>query len=577
MSGNFGKRPNWLQIGILLFFTSVSVARIVLTYSVFNQTWDEPVHIASGMQWLQQGTYTYEELHPPLARIAVAIGPYLDGIRLKANDINPAALSAGGNAILAAHGTYIHNLALARLGVLPFLFLAIGIIWYWTRSLFDNWSAVAAVGLFTTLPPVLGHAGVATTDLALTATLTLALFAFVNWLDRPTTRNSLVLGLAAGLAILSKFTALLFLPVCGMAVLLCWLFTSPVTVLQRLQSVSLLLKQLLLAALLCAAVIFACYQFSFHPVTAVDSRPHQFLDHLFGHQERLHDAAYYLVENVPVPVPEFFNGINQARGRTTEPTSMYLLGEVQTRGWWYFFPVALGVKTPIAFLILTVVGAFGISNRWMEGGHDWRILAPLASAFMLLLVCLPTKFNIGLRHILPIYTLLSVIAGFGICSLWHSISTRWLGRILAIGLAGWILVSTSMAHPDYLAYFNEFVGDHPERILVDSDLDWGQDLLRLSKDLRSRGVTHIALAYNGTADLGQMNLPPFDLLAPCTPAAGWIAISLLKLQMSEPSIGCGGFSWLKAYKPVALVGKSIQLYCIPKTAEVTYSPSTLKR
>jgi hypothetical protein len=238
--------------------------------------------------------------------------------------------------------------------------------------------------------------------------------------------------------------------------------------------------------------------------------------------------------------------------------------------------VALVVKTPIPFLILMVIGALGVIRRWKKGGRDWQIFVPLGCALALLLVCLPTKFNIGLRHILPIYAFLSILAGLGITEMWQGARARRLARTLAVGLAAWMLVSTAWAHPDYLAYFNEFAGRHPERILVDSDLDWGQDLLRLSAVLHARGVPQVSIAYNGSADPSRMNLPPFEILAPCVPATGWIAVSLYKLQMSKPSIGCGGFSWLEAYQPVALIGKSIRLYWVPKTEGASTPVKTAK-
>lgn len=565
-----------LELAILVLFAAIAVAGVVSTYSVFNQTWDEPMHVASGMEWLQYGTYTYEDLHPPLARIAVAAGPYLSGIRLSKRDQKPEEKWTQGNELFAARGNYLHNLALARLGVLPFFFLALGIVWYWTRRLFGKWTAVAAAGLFTLLPPVLGHASLATTDLPLTATLVLALYAFTRWLERPATRQSLLLGMAAGLAILTKFSAVLFLPACCAAVLLCWLFARDKPTPRLRQGIMPRLKQLALATLILAAAVLACYRFSFDPMILPGERPHLFLDRLLGQQGRWHDLAYHLAETTPFPVPQFIHGISTATSRVSSPENMYLLGQVRTRGWWYFFPVALAVKTPIAFLILTMLGAVAVIRRWRKKGHDWQVLTPLAAALSLLLVCLPIKFNIGLRHILPIYAFLSMLAGFGLTELWHVARARWLGRVLAGGLAGWMVLSTGMAHPDYLAYFNEFADSHPERILVDSDLDWGQDLRRLSADLRTRGVTHVAIAYNGTADLSIMNLPSFKILAPCEHATGWIAVSLYKLQMSMPSVGCGGYSWLEAYEPAALIGKSIRLYRIPGTGEATTPLSTVK-
>ena len=72
------------------------------TYHVFNQTWDEPAHVAAGMQWLDRGRYTYEPLHPPLARVMVALGPRLAGSARPAS----ANVWLEGNAILYAGGRY---------------------------------------------------------------------------------------------------------------------------------------------------------------------------------------------------------------------------------------------------------------------------------------------------------------------------------------------------------------------------------------------------------------------------------------------------------------------------------------
>ena len=85
------------------------------------------------------------------------------------------------------------------------------------------------------------------------------------------------------------------------------------------------------------------------------------------------------------------------------------------------------------------------------------------------------------RHILIVYPLFSIAAGFGAVSLWHHTAHRRWARSATVLLLGWLVVTSVRAHPDYLPYFNELAGSQPERILVDSDLDWGQDLLRLGR------------------------------------------------------------------------------------------------
>ena len=140
--------------------------RIAATYPVFTQTWDEPAHIAAGLEWLQRGEYNFEPLHPPLARIAAAVGPYLAGARLTPDEPNPWVQV---NRILGAGAGYHRMLALARAANLGFFLIAGIAVFLLARRAAGPWPGVVAVLLFTTLPPVLAHAGFATTDLALAA------------------------------------------------------------------------------------------------------------------------------------------------------------------------------------------------------------------------------------------------------------------------------------------------------------------------------------------------------------------------------------------------------------------------
>ena len=97
----------------------------------FNQTYDEGAHIAAGTEWLGAGRYRYDPQHPPLARIAIALGPRLSGARAH----HRRTVWEEGNAILVAGGRYVHTRTLARLGVLPFFALLLVVVWAWTRWL----------------------------------------------------------------------------------------------------------------------------------------------------------------------------------------------------------------------------------------------------------------------------------------------------------------------------------------------------------------------------------------------------------------------------------------------------------
>jgi hypothetical protein len=101
-----------------IFIIGFGVMRIICTYHILNHTWDEPQHIACGMEWLDKGEYTLNPVHPPLARVAVALGPFIDGIRSPGKGHQ----HKDGLEIIYSGGSYFRNLSLARFGVIPFFF-----------------------------------------------------------------------------------------------------------------------------------------------------------------------------------------------------------------------------------------------------------------------------------------------------------------------------------------------------------------------------------------------------------------------------------------------------------------------
>jgi Dolichyl-phosphate-mannose-protein mannosyltransferase len=535
---------------VLFACVLAGIGRIVATYPVFNQTWDEPAHVAAGMQWLDRGSYTYEPLHPPLARVFAALGPRLAGIRSASQE----TVWLEGNAILYAGGRYDRNLALARLGMLPFFILGSLVVFAWGRRIGGGGTAIGSVLLFTTLPPILANGGIATTDLAVTSTIALAAYCMILWVEDPTPGRSAALGLALACALLSKFSALLFLPAAAAAIAICRWGDRETEV--RAQPRASRRARLRLTYAVALLTVWAGYRGAIGPLTAPRAVQPGAETVVPGVVERLASAPVF-------PAPALFEGIGQLAAKNRAGHKSYLLGEVRDTGWWYFFPVALAVKTPIPFLLLCGVGIVA-ALREPAGRERRRRLEPAAIAAAILLVCLPSRINIGLRHVLPIYPFLAITAGLGLARLFRAGRTAPAGAVLAILLLGWQLVASVRAHPDYIPYFNELAGDHPERILIDSDLDNGQDLERLADTLRARRIPAVSLAYAGSATVAEHGLPRVHWLEPHRPVSGWVAASLYSIKLgSLDQPGHDDFSWLERYRPVALVGRSIRLYFLP--------------
>jgi hypothetical protein len=523
---------------IFLLLTAIGAARIASTYRAMAQTSDETPNIACGMQYLDLGRYDYGAFHPPLARLAMAVGPYLYGAR---SQKQPDRWHEG-NAVLWSAARYGRTLTLARLGILPFFVLACSIVWLWGRRILGEWGGLAPVFVFTNLPPVLAHAGLATMDMAIGAGIAAALFAYTLWWEEGTARRSVFLGIGLALAVLSKFSAVLLLPV---GILTITLVNPPVRGRKRNWA----------WIGVAFVLIWGAYRFSFGPMTEHVTRDAAEQGGIFA---KIPGAWLHALETVPVPAPQILDGLWQVHNHVDAGHTAYLLGQNSFHGWWYFFPVALAVKTPVAALLLALAGVFAL-----RGEKRRAVWTPVILTAAILLVNLPTSLNIGVRYMLPLYPMLALTAGIGAMWLWRR--QRWV----VVGLMAWLAISAAGAHPDYLAYFNEFAGGHPERILVDSDLDWGQDMNRLSAELRRRGVGYLHMSCLYTGDDARLGLPNWDSLEPYAPVTGWVAVSYTMLKnygwMVAQQRGRKdlAFAWLDGYRPVGKVGKSILIYQIP--------------
>ncbi|MGA8151692.1 MAG: hypothetical protein WB952_12130 [Terriglobales bacterium] len=258
---------------------------------------------------------------------------------------------------------------------------------------------------------------------------------------------------------------------------------------------------------------------------------------------------------VSIPAPEFLDGIRSALNHNRAGHASFLLGDFRTNGWWYYFFVALVVKTPIAFLILLALGTYVC----LRERHRPIYLMPLAFTLGILLPSMRSHIDIGIRHVEPVYIGFSVISALGFRQLVQWVRTGFASAITAGTLIVWLTLSVAVHHPDYLAYFNAFAGKMPETILVDSNYDWGQDLKLLGKRLHQLGVKEFALASATDAGLSiaerhdflevWYGLPVINDLDICTPAPGWNVISTTVEQLASRRPGDRFYRGSKTSKP----------------------------
>lgn len=597
-------RP-WQRVTLLLLIALLSSARIATTWGVFSQTADEPTHVVCGFEWLTTDGYALDPEHPPLARIGFGLAAWLEGAVWR-EDLGRVAR---GTELLYRNGEHRHNLWASRAANIPFFLLGFFAVYAWARRLFGDGTALIAATLYGTLPPVLAHAGLATTDMAASATVVAALYALECWLTDRTWTRAAILGVAIGIGLLSKFSFAVFFPVGAIVLLVANVRGG------FLRRVTSTLGQLSVAILIAFFLVWAGYKFSTGtlnetrlkvlPPESVGQQAARYAtypgyewvrpDLVVRYWDYANDAArhgvrgvdivdwakaagypspaagragntlaggppvprpplrarvlepfraawQWIAVRVPVPAPYFVVGAEYVRHHSAAGHPAFLLGRYHDQGWWYYFPVLLFYKTPLAFLVAAVAGLILLRRRAVA-------YVPL----LMLVAALTSRINIGVRHILPLYPLLAIVAAYAAVALWRK------SRPAAVILLGWYFVAGAIAHPDYLPYFNE-LARRPETIATDSNLDWGQDLLRLEKVVREERIEHLYISYFGTAPWDRH--VPGEVLPRDRRVRGWVAVSEMEMKFGGEG-NRGSFHWLEEYEPVRRVGKSIRLYRIP--------------
>jgi len=537
-----------IRSGLILLIL-VSCLLAASTWRVFGHTWDEPEHLAAGMELLDRGKYEFDTEHPPLARVLLALGPRLAGSHSFGTP--PPDGTQEGIDILYDGGHYDRTLTLARLGALPFLAVLLFAMWLWARQVMEaEGPALLAVLLLASVPPILGHAALAALDIPGTATTLLALYLLQTWLVRGWRMDAFLFGLAAGVAFCTKLSAIPFI---GLGMLVLLMLRTFVSVAPA--AVSLRRRWAGLALMTCAVLvpITLVYGLSGLQVVGMPPRFNWVMVYLYPDG----GGASNLIRHLQLPAAwwNYAEGVMALKAHNDTGHVSYLLGNIKAGGWWYFYLVALAVKTPLPLLLSGVVGLCLLARDGLRQASTWRMAPVVLFVALLVFASGFSRINIGIRHVLILYPFLALGGAYALLCGWRAMPR--IGTAVAALVVVWQVSTLATAYPDYFPYFNELVTD-PQHVLVDSDLDWGQDLKRLEGRLTALKVPSVSLAYQGTADLAREPLPPFTRIGPRQPATGWIAITALTRE-HEPL----GYSWLDAYRPVERVGKTIDLYFIP--------------
>lgn len=589
-----GGRATPLVVVVLLLVHTALLAWGAYRHS---PTANEPAHLVAGVSHWRFGRFELHRVNPPLARAVAALPVLAVGAEYEWSSfrtgpgVRPAF--AIGRDFVAGNGERSFWLfTLARWACIPFSLLGGYICFRWASELFGDLAGSLALTLWSFSPNIIGHAQLITADACATSLGLTACYAFWRWLRRPIWIRAVLTGVVLGLAELAKTTLLLLYPL--------WPF---LWLLYRLPDHSTMRRRdwlreagmLLLTMAIGIYVLNLGYGFegSFQKLGDFRfvSETLTGTDHKSG--KRAESAAIAKQPNrfaeswvgsLPVPLPsEYVLGIDiQQRDFEEFHRPSYLRGEFQSRGWWYYYLYAAGVKVPLGTWLLAglAVGLRVFGNlRRVQRRDETILLAPALLIFTV--VSSQTGFNHHFRYVLLCFP-------FGL--VWISqlapvIQRRFrTAAILGTGALMWSIGSSLWIYPHSLSYFNELAGGPGagHEHLIDSNIDWGQDLLHLRHWLDGHpDVRPLRLAYHGGFDPStagfEFALPPRQHPPSNNEQAhrleiepGWYAVSVNILRGLPRDVPDGSGEYTQLEKnalshfqrlhPAASAGYSIYIY-----------------
>lgn len=460
-------------------------------------TTDEPVHLASSVEIVRQGTGRWNPEHPPLAKA-------LAGVALTGLAVDPAASPLGerSHAPLLVRFLWKNLVPGERMlfrARVPFA-LVLGALLLALRTearrRFGPRAGLLALALAALDPNLLAHAGVVHTDLLVTLFVVLSLGP-LDRLREPSARLSgVLLGLCWGLALLSKFSAPLLVAV-----------TLPLLLVRgrpRAEELRRIGGRLCLAAAVSVAVVLAGYAAAHRNLAAADAKALA-EDRLLrkGASPAAYRASAALSELSPPASHAATGFLSVLLQSGVGAGPVYLLGRVSTGGSPLYFPIALAVKVPIGLALAALAGALSRPGR--------RTALGLAAGLLLfLLASTRTTYNIGVRHALFAFPFAALAASALLAG-----DPPRRSRLVAAGLVAVSAAELALVHPHELSFVNAAAGGLPagHRYFADSNVDWGQDLVRLARRAPELSAEPLpAVVFGG--DLPSRHAPALSAVAP---------------------------------------------------------------
>lgn len=582
----------WKKILPWLVITASVVLAIA---SVWGDSFivDEIPHVGAGYSYLVKQDMRLNPEHPPLAKDLAALPLLFINLKKAAfatsfwqQNVN-GQWDFGRNLIFQSNNDANLITHLAKLPMLLFFILAAWLLYHWLNRRYGFGPALFGLIMFCFSPTVLAHSRFVTTDVpALWGILTASYF-FFRYLEHPSRKNLVIAGLIFGVAQLTKFSVFLLVPFFILATLF-WMWASTTNWYERGKT---LLATFLIMAIGYIVVVWPVYGFHvWHYPVAMQQRDMQ-AQVGFASPAMVRDV---IIKTADIPYWRAFDqylfGLLMVNQRQAGGNTIYFQGQVEQSGGPTYFPIVYFIKETFAWWLATALALLALIvyfSRFKQHAPRFRHwckenFVELAMVLWLLIywgISIQSKLNIGVRHLLPTYPFAIFLVSAGVAFLSKKLKAKSKNLALAfvlllITLSAWQVQTALNIFPYYLTYFNQSVGGptNAYKTVVDSNLDWGQDLHRLTSFVEERKIKNIEVDYFGWSDpwyymrdqvewLHAGKYHSAEEFKRANTTDGWLAVSATFKQNSKQNPATS-YDWLDAYKPVTTIGNSIFVYQI---------------
>ena len=583
-------KPGLIASGIII----ISLILAITSFWDDSLIVDEIPHVGSGYSYVKKLDYRLNPEHPPLAK-ALATFPLLF-LELKQNafqtkfwlkDINGQwdfgrffIFQSGNNTDLITK--------VVKFPILIFFIIAAVLIYKWASRLYGKFAGLTALTLFSFSPTVLAHSRFVTTDVPALFGMLLATFFFIKYLQEPNKKNFWLAGVTFGVAILTKFSTFLIVPYFLLLAVVFGLTKKP----KKFHVSKFTLQTILIFMIGFILIVWPVYYlFTFNYPPERQAADTEFILGSFGNRTLANINEFIADKSVIRALGQYMLGLLMVGQRAVGGNTTYFLGEVSATGWRYYFPVVYAIKEPLTWWILVVIALLYLAWQVKKpsGIKNFGLIIKefiknyfVEFAMLLWLVIywttsIKSNLNIGVRHLLPTYPFAIILVAGQISRLRNKLRTDSkkilcsMFYVLCSILMGWYVFESVRVWPYYLTYFNQLAGGPSGgyRYVVDSNLDWGQDLKRLSQWVEKNNIEKIHLDYFGWSDPIYYLGPKFQWLTAGQyknaqdfidkTGGGYLAVSATFFMGSrgDPE---KSYAWLQRYEPVAVIGNSIWVW-----------------